>query len=349
MFRLMNAGMKERLLKMASKNTRVCILMRGYAGSGKSSKAIELAKEYNAAICSADHYWMVDGKYCFDKDKIHLAHADCFSHFKEWVKQGQNVIIDNTNLKFEDIQKYTDYLIINNNVSKFIYAVDICEVTFNSIEDAIKCRSNRDDGKNIPIKTMYDMEYLFNRIKAIPLFDSTYKNKIDFIFERRNQSNQFFENFYSENPDKYPAVICDLDGTLALHKMLDGTSLRNPYDASKSANDIINVAVAKTISALSQTGHEILFVTGRSKEHEEPTREFIERVVSRYNIGAYDLIMRETGDNRSDAIVKNELYCQLIEPNYNVLAVFDDRPKVVSMWRAIGLMVFDCNYLNEDF
>lgn len=334
---------------MASKNLKYCILMRAYAGAGKSTKAKELAGQFEATICAADDYWMKDGKYCFEADKLHLAHAECFEKFKKCVREGKNVIIDNTNLKFEDIQKYVDFLIINNNISKFVYAADICEVTYNSITQAIAHRTNREDGKNIPVETMYNMEKLFKKINAQSLFVSTYKNKIDFVFQRRTQANKFFENFFYEDPEKDQAVICDLDGTLALHKMLDGTSLRNPYDASKSANDIINVPVARLLALLDLGGYRIIFVTGRTKEHEAPTREFLERVAKNYDIGDYDLIMRGTGDNRSDAIVKNEIYSEQIDPNYNVLAVFDDRPRVVSMWRALGLMVFDCNYLNEDF
>lgn len=323
--------------------------MRGYAGSGKSTKALELASQFDATICAADDYWMHNGKYCFDVEKLPLAHGECFEKFKKCVREGKNVIIDNTNLKFEDIQKYVDYLIINNNVSKFIYSVDILEVKFNSIEKAIQHRSNREDGKNIPAERMYAMEKAFKKINAMSLFVSTYKNKIDFIFERRNQSNNFFENFYYDDPEKHPAIICDLDGTLALHKMMDGTSLRSPYDAAKSANDIINVAVARTLNALNCAGYHILFVTGREEKHREPTMEFIERVCEKYSLISHELIMRDSGDNRSDAIVKNEIYCRYIEPHYNVLAVFDDRPRVVSMWRSLGLMVFDCNYLNEDF
>lgn len=334
---------------MASKNVRYCILMRAYAGAGKSTKARELADQFDATICAADDYWMKDGKYCFEADKLPLAHGECFEKFKKCVREGKNVIIDNTNLKFEDIQKYVDFLIINNNVSKFIYAADICEVTFNTIQQAIAHRTNRDDGKNIPIETMHTMAKLFKKINAQALFTSTYKNKIDFIFQRRTQANKFFENFFYEEPEKDAAIICDLDGTLALHKMLDGTSLRSPYDASKSANDIVNVPVARILSLLDLGGYHIIFVTGRAKEHEGPTIEFIERVASVYGISNYTLMMRETGDSRSDAIVKNEIYSEKIEPDYNVLAVFDDRPRVVAMWRSLGLMVFDCNYLNEDF
>lgn len=334
---------------MASKSNRQCILMRGYAGCGKSTEAEKLAKEYNAVICSADDYWMKNGKYCFVMENLHLAHAACFDKFKNAVKNGENVIIDNTNLKFEDIQKYVDHLIVNNNHNRYIYAVDIKEVRYNSIDKAIEHRSNREDGKNIPVDQMKRMEALFNRVNAVALFETTYGSKINFIFERQGQENNFFENFCGDIV--HNAVICDLDGTLALHKMLDGTSLRNPYDASKSANDIINVAVALTLRALQSEGYEIIFVTGRKRCHEAPTIEFLNRVADKYGLDVEEITlhMRADDDDRSDAIVKAEIYADRIKPHYEVLAVFDDRPRVVEVWRKLGLMVFDCNYRNEDF
>jgi hypothetical protein len=53
--------------------------------------------------------------------------------------------------------------------------------------------------------------------------------------------------------------------------------------------------------------------------------------------------MRELGDSRPDAVVKQEMYEEYIKDKYNVLAVFDDRPSVVAFWRDLGLYVFDCN------
>ena len=59
--------------------------------------------------------------------------------------------------------------------------------------------------------------------------------------------------------------------------------------------------------------------------------------------------MRKSGDFRPDDIVKDEIYHSDIESNYQVIAVFDDRKSVVRHWKALGLMVFDCNYMDEDF
>jgi hypothetical protein len=50
--------------------------------------------------------------------------------------------------------------------------------------------------------------------------------------------------------------------------------------------------------------------------------------------------MRKEKDNRPDEVVKEELYHNQISPFYKVEAVFDDRNKVVAMWRRLGLTVF---------
>lgn len=324
--------------------------MRSYAGGGKSHKANELSKEYNAVICSADDFWMKNGKYEFDVSKLKIAHQVCFEKFKTNVLLGNNVIIDNTNIKFEDIKKYLEFIIINNNNNKFYYSADICEVTYNDIETAISHRTGREDGKNIPKDRMYEMHRVFKRTNAIALMDSNYKNKFPFIFERKNISNNFFENYVDEFDARKPAILCDLDGTLALFKMPDGTTLRNAFDAQKSDEDIINVAVAKTISALELVGNKLIFVSGREDKFREPTMAFLNRVADKYGISKdITLYMRKAGDFRPDDIVKNEIYNSEIIDNYNVVAVFDDRPRVVRMWKALGLMVFDCNYRDEDF
>ena len=61
----------------------------------------------------------------------------------------------------------------------------------------------------------------------------------------------------------------------------------------------------------------------------------------------YNLIMREKGDRRGDQITKKELYERYIKDNYNVLCVFDDRQKVVDMWREQGLLC--CQVAKGDY
>ena len=50
--------------------------------------------------------------------------------------------------------------------------------------------------------------------------------------------------------------------------------------------------------------------------------------------------MRNKNNFQPDEIVKETIFHKEIEPKYNVIAVFDDRDKVVKMWRNLGLL---CN------
>ena len=52
------------------------------------------------------------------------------------------------------------------------------------------------------------------------------------------------------------------------------------------------------------------------------------------------LLLRRTGDQRADNIVKAEIYDNHIAPHYEVIGVVDDRRSVVEMWRSRGLVCF---------
>jgi predicted kinase len=317
--------------------------MRGYPGSGKSTEAQRIAKENNSVICSMDDFRYVDGKYVFDfKDQKQIAKS-CFDKFGQVILSGRNVIVDNTNIKFDDICKYIDYILVNNNQNDFIYSVELVEVEYNSIEEAIKLRSNREDGKNIAQNIMRKMYKSFKHDIRGQILDK-YKYKLGL---------GKLDDLVNELPftinDKQKAVVCDLDGTLSLFEYTNGIKTRSPYDASTSNNDFINIPVAVTIKALQDTGYEIIFVSGREDVYRNATLEFLERVQEETGLVIGDLHMRASGDFRSDDIIKSEIYHNLIEPNYNVVMVFDDRPKVVKMWRSLNLFVFDCNYRGKDF
>lgn len=331
------------------KELRTCYILRGYSGSGKSTFAEQLKKDNeNTQIVSADYFWIDSkGNYNFDVTKLGLAHKSCFENFKELVSKGSNVIIDNTNLKYTDFTKYIDYLLVNNNQNNFVYSVKFIEVSHNCLEEAIKYRTNRVDGKNIPESKLKDMYKLFKKdVRGNLLRD--YKGKIS-LNNLDELSNDLPWKAFEENSCKTPAIICDLDGTISIFEYLNGVALRDCYNASTSNSDIINVAVAEALRGFFTLGYEILFVSGREDVYREPTEEFLERVKETYKINYSKLFMRKAKDYRKDFIIKEEIYENFIKNEYNVLAVFDDRPQVIEMWRKKGLFVFDCNYRGINF
>jgi len=134
---------------------------------------------------------------------------------------------------------------------------------------------------------------------------------------------------------KLRAVICDLDGTLAHN---DGK--RSFYDEIKCYGDSVDSTVSYVMSLLAKDGLEILFVSGRKeKSRDETVRWLSDKAPFGINKG-FGLFMRKDSDNRKDCIVKEEIYRNEIEPNFNVVLVMDDRDSVVSMWRGLGLKCF---------
>lgn len=134
-------------------------------------------------------------------------------------------------------------------------------------------------------------------------------------------------------------ILCDLDGTLALNKQK-----RSWYDASTCDKDSLNEPVATVVRWAEDNGCKIIYLSGRESKYVKPTVRFLKKYGFKRGPKGdenYELIMRETGDNRPDYIIKRELYDQYIEPmNYNILFILDDRTQVVEMWRAMGLTVF---------
>lgn len=92
--------------------SRLLILMRGLPGSGKSTKAKELAEQakslgLSVGIYSTDEYFMQDGRYNFNPDKIGAAHAWNQDRVKAAMNSGQDVVIvDNTNTTHWECEHY---------------------------------------------------------------------------------------------------------------------------------------------------------------------------------------------------------------------------------------------------
>lgn len=130
-----------------------------------------------------------------------------------------------------------------------------------------------------------------------------------------------------------PAIIVDLDGTLAL------IGDRSPYDADDCGLDTVNPAVAAVIGWAAAAGNAIILVTGRGLKASH--RKYTEQWLTWNNIHYDELFMRRPGDSRPDHVVKAEIYRCRIEENHDVLFVLDDRRSVVRMWREeFGLTVF---------
>lgn len=140
-------------------------------------------------------------------------------------------------------------------------------------------------------------------------------------------------------------VISDLDGTIAdiehrrhwLDKTrhLDMTTdqrWRTFYEFC--IDDKPNWPVITTLFALHRTGHEIHIFSGRSDEVKAQTLKWL----AHYEIGCKVLRMRAASDFTPDDVLK-EQWISEYDP-MDILCIFDDRQKVVDMWRAKGFTCF---------
>jgi predicted kinase len=137
------------------------------------------------------------------------------------------------------------------------------------------------------------------------------------------------EGYCQQDASLPRAILCDLDGTLAL---LNG---RDPYDASTCEQDVLNEPVALVVRTFGAT-HTILFLSGRSEKHRAET----ERWLLRHGFPVDRLWMRAEGDHRKDAVMKRELYEEHVQGKFFVEFVLDDRNQVVDLWRELGLPCF---------
>ncbi|MDZ7880897.1 MAG: hypothetical protein U5L45_24690 [Saprospiraceae bacterium] len=130
-------------------------------------------------------------------------------------------------------------------------------------------------------------------------------------------------------------IICDLDGTLAL---MNG---RNPYDAARCEEDLLNAPVAKVLKTFQALGYKVLLLSGRKEEHKPQTINWLATHAITYDL----LELRKTGDNRADTLVKKDLFNAFVSGKYYVEFILDDRDQVVDLWRNdLGLTCFQVNY-----
>jgi hypothetical protein len=147
-------------------------------------------------------------------------------------------------------------------------------------------------------------------------------------------------------------IVFDIDGTLAnIEHRLDYVRSKPKNWAAFDAgipNDKVNLPVAEAFHALKAIGHTIIFASGRNERTRSETELWLIRN-GFWGIGR-KLYMRKADDFRGDDIVKREMLDQIIadfgkKPDM----VFDDRPRVVRMWRDAGIFVFNVYQGEEDF
>lgn len=130
-------------------------------------------------------------------------------------------------------------------------------------------------------------------------------------------------------------AIFDLDGTLAniehrVHYVRGGGKKDWKSFFKACSDDLPESPIIHVSRALFDAGWHVEVWSGRSEEVRPQTEEWLHLYGVRYN----HLMMRGEGDFRDDVVVKSEwLDRRSVLPDL----VFDDRRKVVDMWRSKGV------------
>jgi predicted kinase len=318
-------------------------ILVGLPASGKSTYALEKVKNSHGSIkrINKDNLRSMIDNNVFSKKNEKNIEESRDNLIKLFLSRGYSVIIDDTNLAPKHIENIE---IITNDYARF-YGMDI-EIIINKdflnvpLEECVQRDSLRTGKARVGRMVIFSMAKKFlpdihkayhdNKVLNKLIAKEVESGNIEEEEEENNLNNKIEKRIF-----KIPAIICDLDGTLAL---LNG---RNPYDASECEHDILNEPVAKVLRMFSKNGTAIILLSGRENKFRKETLKFLEK----HEIHFDELLMRTTKDFRKDNIIKLELYNNYIKDNFDIEFVLDDRNSVVDMWRKeLQLPTFQVNY-----
>lgn len=230
------------------------------------------------------------------------------------IKQGRNVIIDATHLNSQYIRKWF----------KIAKAHSVRQVDVLDFEAPLEVLVERDALRDKRVSE----EVIRSMAKRWKIGDDGSLPKAP-VYNAAQQPN--LTPAAAWDPMLPTAIIVDTDGTLANHE-----GIRSPYDTSRYHLDTVHEDVAQAVKALADT-YSVIAVSGRDAAFRNVTLDWW---LNNARLAPDEAHFRPLGDVRPDDVIKAEIYENHIRGHYNVLGVFDDRGRVLRMWRAKGLTTF---------
>lgn len=295
--------------------------MRGYAASGKSTIAAQIAKDTGAVIVNRDYLrMMLHGTWYSGKpeleDQVTIAER---AQVRAFLKAGVSVIVDATHLNVHYLRKWAKLAV---EVGAEFEVVDVPTRLEHCI---IRDRLRGIDGKravgDVVIQRMAKQAPIKNwPVVGIP--QSTPVEPIEWV-------------------DGLPeAIIVDIDGTVA------HMAGRSPYDYTQVHTDTVDEHVVWLVNRIADLRYttggfrtKVLFCSGRDDSCRDETLKWLDNSCIPHD----ELFMRPTdakdnhGNKLPDYQVKLDLFNKYIRGKYNVRFVLDDRNQVVDLWRRLGL------------
>lgn len=290
------------------------IITRGLPGCGKTTYArawVAEDREHRARVNRDDIRAMLDdGQFVkgVTEPRV-LAARD--AAILSLLAKGVDTICDDTNLPQRTAR---DLAKLARRAGAVLTVVDLTDVT---LETCLKRNADRTDKNPVPEEAIRDMHarYLAGRAFPLPLPEESAAAADGPVL-------------YEPKPGTPKAVLVDIDGTTAL------MCARSPFDETRVHEDRPNAPVITVIRAMAESGHVIVFLSGRTDACRAATHEWL---LQHVRVPFQGLHMRASGDGRKDAIVKRELFDRHVRDRYDVVCVLDDRDQVVAAWRELGL------------
>ena len=137
-------------------------------------------------------------------------------------------------------------------------------------------------------------------------------------------------------------ILCDIDGTIAdlthrLHYVNNGNRDWDSFFASVGDDKFRESIWRQVIEDAEANDAVVIFLSGRSDITRNDTEEWLESYVEFKPL----VLMRREFDRRPDTDVKRDIYDWHFR-DYNIVRIYDDRPRLVKMWREKGLDCVDC-------
>lgn len=306
---------------MTKEKKQLVFILKGLPASGKSTYAKKVIAEGNnkwKRVNKDDLRTMVDaGRWSKSREKFILKIRDQL--ISTYLEEGYNVIVDDTNLHPRHETRIKQLVGDRAEVRVISFHVPLKECLRRD------CHRRTTVGPRV-ILSMYNQ--FLNDGEKIKLKDLPYN---PYFLRYKDRS------WFTTHPRKRKAIMYDIDGTLA--HMWN----RSPFQLEKVHEDYLNLPVAQMAKMTAQH-YDNIILTGRSGT--DDCREKTLRWLAHHQIPYTEFFMRGADDNRNDALIKEEIYKKHIEPYFDVIAIFDDRDRVVDNWRKLGLTCFQVDYGN---
>ncbi|EQA7786890.1 AAA family ATPase [Acinetobacter baumannii] len=302
--------------------TKQLILTIGAPGSGKSTWAQEQAKKSRKGsriiVLNRDDLrsMMFGGHYKYSRENENIVMDSVINSLYTALrdKDTTKVIIADTNL---NLQTRLTYESIARDVMKETgFKIEVVEEPFDVDWVELEKRNAVRGNKAVPK----------------PVLRSMHLNMQKYLGKHYQ---------YVADKSKPQAVIFDLDGTLANNDHRDAFAYWKLID-DKPIEFVVNI-----LKLYEEMGYHIICVSGRNagtKEDHHKWEKLTQSWLAKHNIPYNELHMRAHDDRRKDDIVKEEIFRTHIAHKYNVECAYDDRDRVVEMWRRIGVNCCQVNF-----